>query len=492
MKRNIYSNTTIVLSLICLMNCFADSVDLTEPMKESLVYLDISKTSYDLSQPWKQTPIAKKSGYGCAVSPYEVLTIAENVSDATYVQARVYGSNTYIPATVKTVDYEYNLCLLELDKNAMSKPLTPLSFKKLYPKDKQLTAYWLSSGNHLTTARTTLDRAEMNHSFISFAINLTFIATNVSRPFGDGQVCCYENDPIGITAWGTESDAGIIPTEMIECFLSQCREDTYRGFASAGFRISALLDPSMRKYLKVPEDIKYGAYVKDVYTVGTGSGELKVGDVILSINGLQLNSYGRYEHPEYKQISFHHILLQTPVGEDLSFEIVRDGKLTTLNIPGIKIESDNMLIPYYLYGKMPEYVVVGGYIFQQLSRDYMGIWGSHMSGTAPPHLYHYEKDLSFKPSEDREDIVILSYVLPSEINLGYQQISQLVVDSVNGVKIISIKHFSEVIEQSESDEIAITFEMDSPVLVIPKDILPMENYKIATLYGITSMMNINE
>jgi hypothetical protein len=184
MKRNFYFNLAIFLCLAVLTNCFADTADLSEPMKQSLVYLEVSSSSYDLSQPWKQTPISKKSGYGCAVGPYEVLTIAENVANASFVQTKRYGENEYITATVKIVDYEYNLCLLELDKDAIGTPLTPLSFKELYPKGKQLNTYWLSSANHLRTARSTLDRAEMNHSLVSFVSTLTYFATNVSRPFG--------------------------------------------------------------------------------------------------------------------------------------------------------------------------------------------------------------------------------------------------------------------------------------------------------------------
>ena len=121
------------------------------------------------------------------------------------------------------------------------------------------------------------------------------------------------------------------------------------------------------------------------------------------------------------------------------------------------------------------------------------MWGSEMSGNAPPHLYHYQKDLSFKPTQEREDIVILSYVLPAEINLGYQQLSQLVVDSVNGTKIASMKHFADTVTTVGNDDVLeITFEMDSPVLIIPKSQLVSENSEIARLYGISKMMHLGK
>ncbi|OQY07684.1 MAG: hypothetical protein B6I25_01080 [Planctomycetales bacterium 4572_13] len=492
MKRNFCFSAGLLLCLAAATSCFADTVDLTEKMKPSLVYLEVSTSSYDLSQPWKQTPIAKNGGYGCAVGPYEILTTAEVVADATLIQVMRYGKNARLGATVKAVDYECNLCLLTLDKDAADTPLIPLSFEKLYPKGKQLTTYWLSSGNHLTTARSTLDRAQMKRSFVSFVNNLTFFVTNVSRPFGDGQICCYGENVIGIAGWGTDSESGIIPSETISRFLTYCNKKSYVGFATAGFVASTLLDPARRKYLNIPDNIEYGIYVSDVFTIGTGSSELKTGDVILSIKGQKLNAYGRYEHPEYKRISFHHILSQTPNGDIIPFEIVRDGKITTLDITARSIKSDNMLVPYYTYGKQPEFMVVGGYIFQKLNRDYLTMWGSNSGDKAPPHFYHYKRDFAFKPSKERRDIVILSFVFPAEINLGYQKISQLVVDSVNDTKVTSMKNFVNLVNETENESIKITFEMDSPTLIIPKYELALANMQIAKSYGVTKMVHLDE
>ncbi len=66
----------------------------------------------------------------------------------------------------------------------------------------------------------------------------------------------------------------------------------------------------MRSYLKLPAETQHGIYVSSVYALGTGSSELKHADVILSIDGHKLNPYGRYKHPQYDLISFHHLILQ--------------------------------------------------------------------------------------------------------------------------------------------------------------------------------------
>ncbi|MCI0498663.1 MAG: hypothetical protein L0Y36_03140 [Planctomycetales bacterium] len=469
-----------------------EPADLTEPMKKSLVYLEISNSRYEQYQPWKQTAISKEDGYACAVGPYEVLTTAENVLNATLVQARCYGQNEYIPAKVSVVDYEYNLCLLELDKSAMEGPLTPLQFVEKFPKGKSLDSYWLSGGGQLTKARCTLDRAEMQRSSVSYVSNLIFFATNVSRGFGDGEVCCFEKETIGMACWGTDSDSGIIPSETINRFLTYCKKEGYSGFGTAGFEVHELLDPTMRQYLKLPGEIKHGVYVGTVYSLGTGSKELKQGDVILTIDGQTLNPYGRYEHPQYDRISFSNLILQKPDGAVIPFEIFRDGTKRTVDVVARNIKSKEMLIPYYLYSQQPEYIVVGGYILQKLSRDFLGMWGSDWAGEVPPHLYHYYQDFSFKPTSERKDIVVLSYVLPAEINLGYQELSMLVVDSINGKKIREMKDIPATLESNDSEFIEITFEMNSPAIIIPKDKLAVANMQIAQMYGISKTMNIRQ
>jgi len=494
MKKICYFNSTILIILLVNSFCIAEeAVDLTEPMKQSLVFLEISNSAYDLYQPWKRTPTSKESGFGCAVGPYHVLTTAENVMNATLVQARRYGQNEYISATVETVDYELNLCLLKLDQSTMESPLTPLSFTESFPKNKQLTTYWLSSGNHLTTARSTLDRAEMQNSNVSFAQNLIYFATNVSRPFGDGEVFCDQDKIIGMACWGTDSDSGVIPSETINRFLTHCREESYDGFGTAGFETYALLDPVMRSYLKMPEDLRYGVYISTVYTMGTGSVELKQTDVLLSLDGKTLNPYGRYDHPEYDRISFNHIFAQTPSGEKIPAEVFRDGKKIQLELTSRSIKSDKMLVPYYQYGKQPEYMVLGGFVFQQLSRDYLMLWGNDFSGKVPPNLYTYYRRDSFMPTPQRQDIVILSYVLPIQTNQGYQQLSRIVVDSINGKKIASMKDISAALNETpESGLIEVSFEMDNPIVAIPKDKLILANAQASQLYGIPKMENIKE
>jgi S1-C subfamily serine protease len=469
----------------------ASTTDLSESFKQSLVYLEITNSGYDQYQPWRQAPISKDSGFGCAVSPYEILTTAENVMNASLVQIRCYAQNEWIPASVKVIDYEYNLALLQLEEKALKAPLQPITFTESYPRGKEMETWWLSSGNQLTSARSTLDRAEMRFSDVSFVKHLFYLATNISRPFGDGEVCFYDGKAIGMPCWGIDSDAGIIPAEMINRFLSEANKETYIGFGQVGFAKFSLLDPLMRQYLKMPPEMDYGMYVSTVYNLGTGSEELKPGDVILSVDGHKLNPYGHYKHPLYDRISFEDIILRKNVGDVVTMKIWRDAQQIDLDVATRSFKADQMLIPYYIYGKQPEYVVLGGFVFQNLTRDYLTMWGEGWTGKCPPHLYHYYIDQSFKPSEDRQNIVVLNYVLPTESNLGYQKLSRLIVESVNGKKVSSLQNILNVAGSSDDSEFLVfEFETDTPKVVLKKSDLMTENMKVAQMYGIPKLSHI--
>jgi hypothetical protein len=466
-------------------------VDLTETMKESLVYLEASCVSWEQLQPWRQTPAVRVGTYGCAVGPYQILTIARPLADTVMIQARRYGQNEYIPATIKVIDYEFNLCLVEIQKTEGRPPLKPLKFEDKYQKSKDLKAYWLSPGGQLSTARATLDRADVLFSNISFVKNLQYILTNPSRATGTGEVYFWEKNPIGLACWSSDTEAGLIPAETINRFLAQTQNETFGGFGAVGFKTSALLDPAVRKHLKMPADLTDGVYITSVFTMGTGSAELKPGDVLLSLSDQPLNPYGRYLDKRYDRIGFDHLIAKEPVGSTINAKIWRNEKEESVDIIVRNIDVNDMLVQFYLYNTRPEYLIFGGFVFQKLSRNYLSLWGDSWQGKAPPHLYRYYQDYAFCPTDRRSDIVLLSYVLPTESNLGYQQLGRLVIKSLNGKQISGFSDMNEALKLNpESNYHVIESELDFPTIVIPKAQLTLTDQQVMQLYGIQNLSYI--
>jgi hypothetical protein len=469
----------------------SSAADISAQLKKSLVNLRVSSGGYEEYQPWKQKDVSQKNAYGCAVGPYLILTTASNVANATIIQARRYDKNEFIPAKLKVVDYEYNLCLLELDKEAAGQPFEPIAFTDVYNKEAELSIYWLSTASYLTTARGVLDRVQCESNPISYNANLYYILTNPSRAISGAEVVFDNKKAVGIVAWSDRSEVGVIPSESINRFLKEAQKPVYKGFGAIGFEASALLDPAVRKHLKMPNDIQHGIFIDKVYSLGTASTELKASDVILSIDGKTLNPYGRYLHDKYDRIGFSHLIVSRLPGDKIPFEIFRDGKQLTLDVEVKNFPVSDMLVPCYEYDKQPKYLVYGGYVFQKLTREYFPLWGEGWTGKVTPHLYQYYLNNAFNPTQDRKEIVFLSFVLPAPINLGYQELSRIVVSSWNGMK---IRNFDDILTAKtlnpDSPFDVVEFELDYPKLVIPRKIAQMMDPQIAKVYGIQKMENV--
>jgi len=472
----------------------AGRADISEAMKESIVYLNTSFYGYNQHQPWRHRDVKEGWGCACAVGEYEVLTTAWNVADAAFIKALRYGQNEFVGAKIKVVDYESNLCLIELDSSKMSKPLKPLVFSEDFSKGAEVGFYWLSSGNHLYSGRGYLDRARVEKTRGSYSRRLHYVAANTSRRTGVGQVYCVGSEAVGIACWSNDNkEAGLIPGELINKFLAEAGKEIYKGFGAVGFGATSLLDPALRSYLKMPESLKTGAYVSDVYNLGTGSDVLKKGDVILSVDGETLNAYGRFLHSKYDRLYFHHLIASKAVGDKVLFEIWRDGEKKQLEAEVKNFKASEMLVPYHEFDRQPEYVITGGFILQKLTRKYLAEWGEDWSGKVSPHLYHYYRDLSFKPTDERKDVVILSYVLPADINLGYKGLNQIVVKKFNGMTISSISDILTARRLNpEAKYDVIEFEMDNPVVVIDREQLATADMLISRTYGISKLININK
>jgi S1-C subfamily serine protease len=472
-----------------------NDTDMTDFLSKSLVYIEVSAYVYDVRRPWRSADTITRSGYGCVVDDNRVLTTAWNVSDAALIKIRKYAHNEFIKAEVEYVDYECNLSVLKLDSGSEHLDLEPISFSKEFTEGKALMSYWLSKNGHVTSARGYLDRAQVHPSTVSYNKMLNYIVSNTSQKQGRGRLYCSKRKAVGIACWADteKQEVGLIPGEVINIFLENTYRDKFRNVATVGFSTSKLLDPVMRKYLNLPIDLKHGVLVSGVYNLGTGSDILSKHDVITAINGNIINPYGRYNNRIYGKLALEHIVNTSVVGDNIKFTIFRDGVKINLESSASSFGGSDMLVPHYFYDRRPRYLVRGGFVFQPLTLDYLMIYGDNWQGKAPPHLFNYLTNFSYRPTEERKEIIILSYVLPSPVNLGYQDLGQLVVESCNGKKVGSLEDLYNLLYSTEGNKKfdVIEFEKNSPTAVIPRQNIEQVDAMIQQGYRIPELTNIN-
>lgn len=491
---------TGLAAIMCLNGCTVQQtanseIALREQLKDSLVFVQVAAYQYEQLQPWKTPDLSERAGYGCAVGPDLVLTTAWNVSDAAFIKIQRHGQNETIPAKIKVIDYESNLCLLQLDAAGVVPPLKPMKFENEFRKGAELKTFWLSPDGSISSGRGFLDRAEVFQSVPSFASFLNFVVGNASKSFGRGRIYFVDDQPVGMACWTNNEtgEVGLIPAETIRAFLADAADDRYDGFGVEGFETTALVDPTLRLGLKMPAEVKDGIYVAKVRGMGTGSDLLRVGDAILAIDGHTLDAHGKYEDPRYEQLEYQHLLSSRKAGDEVKFTVWREGKPVELAGKAQRIDAAGMLVPWYEYGNQPEYIVIGGYVIQKLTRDYLEMWGEGWEGKTPPHLYHYLHNKAFEPTDKRQQIVVLSYVLPTDINLGYHMLGRLVIRKVNGVEVRNLSEVLSVLTGNTNSPFhTLEFEQENPTIVIPREGLPAADQRIAEQYGIPKLVNVRD
>ena len=481
----------IVFSLTT--NICADEFPAKEELENSLAYINVYTQSYDHYLPWKKKPVAKSVYYGCAVSENQILTTAEAVINSTFFKVKINSSNEYLSAQVRSIDYSLNLALLELETGKNFKPLTPVKFGN-YKEGSQLRCYWLNSRGEVTTGRAYMDHATVSRSTTSHTNNLEYIAADGSQEAGWGEIFYDEQNSVGIAAWfnSDSKESGIVPAESIRNFLKESTQKSYRGFGMTGFKAAKLIDPARRNFLSLPENEKNGVFVTSLRTIGTGASDLEINDVIVSIDGKPINAYGKFEHPLYDEISYEYLITSKPIGEKIALELYRNGKKKKLSITCENFDANEMLIPYYQRGIQPEFIVRGGFVFQQLTRPYLQLWGDNWSGKVPPYLLDIYKRLSFKPDQEKKQIVVLSQVIPDDINIGYQQLVRVVVSKINGKNITSMHDVFDALNGKTVNGFdIIEFELDYPTVVIDRAKAATADTQLAEKYKITQLENRN-
>jgi hypothetical protein len=154
---------------------------------------------------------------------------------------------------------------------------------------------------------------------------------------------------------------------------------------------------------------------------------------------------GYYLDPEYGRLILESLAVRNrQAGDDDQMKVWRDGKEVDITYRLPRYDPTNSLVPFATYDQEPEYLIVGGLVFQPLTGSFLQTWGNDWKRRAPFRLTYYNHQF---PTRERPSLVLLSQVLPDPFNIGYQDLRYLVVDTVNGKNISRLSDVREALKQ---------------------------------------------
>ncbi len=155
-------------------------------------------------------------------------------------------------------------------------------------------------------------------------------------------------------------------------------------------------------------------------------------------------------------------------------------------------DAKDYVSPPYALDEAPKYLVLGGLIFQELSRQYLKEWGPNWQREAPQRFVYLDRFQSeLFPGEHRR-IVILSQVLPANNTIGYDEFSYLTVLKVNGQEIKSLSDLAAAVKQPiEGGFIKIETEEDPKQIELEAKSIDAEAPDLQENYGIPSLQHLD-
>ena len=91
------------------------------------------------------------------------------------------------------------------------------------------------------------------------------------------------------------------------------------------------------------------------------------------------------------------------------------------------------------FDAVPEYYIYGGILFVPLNMNLIKRWGNDWTRSAPVSLLHARSQWA---SPERREVVVALQVLAADVNLGYHDVRNWIVDTVNGEPIQDFYDFT--------------------------------------------------
>lgn len=463
------------------------------PTADSLVRVNSTSQTYNFLKPWTKRPPSTRRGIGVVLEGGRVLVTAELVANHTYVELERASASRKVAADVVRVDYESNLALL-----------APADAKFL----ADAPAVKLADGVRIGT-RVNVVQLESNGSAaftpgvvttISVAPypseGIALLGYRISAPLqyreNSFTLPVFDGDRLAglLMRYDARSQsADLVSQPVIANFLARAGEEPYRGFPRAGLSFAPTRDPQFRRYLDLED--RSGVYVVSVQTGSPAEKSgLRKGDVILSVDGADIDADGNFTHPDFGRIPFSFLVSTAhQPGGAIPLKVLREGRETALSLPLEPRDPATVISETAINDAAPRYYVLGGLVFQELSRSYLREWGVDWRASAPPRLVYLDEFQDELPA-DRGKIVFLSEVLPADANVGFEDVSSIVVEKINGRPIRRLEDIAEAAKHPEGGFHRIELESEPGVIYLDASEASESGAEIQKSYGLPALDNL--
>ena len=473
-----------------------------EPKKEKdvtaayrgIVKIEVANRVPDYGTPWNSGQFGRGTGTGFIVAPGLFMTNAHVVANAQRIYVSPYADARKIPAKVKYVAHDADLALVEVADAAAFKDVPYLEFSEAMPKleDEVRAIGYPIGGDRLSVTRGIISRIDtviyahpQNESHLIVQIDAAV------NPGNSGGPVLMDDKVVGVAFQGlrqANSTGYMIPLPVIRRFLKDVEDGHYDHYVEIGADFFPIENPAMRKHYKLADDAM-GAVVADVVRGGSSDGKLKVGDVVMAVNGHAVDGSAMIEL-DGERVKLEEIVERSFRGDELTFRILRSDKEMEVKICPEPLPANSIMGREF--DRMPRYVQFAGLVFQPLQVD---VISAH---SLDPNDFIVEMDDYIRRGGalKKEDIVVMTSVLRDEVNTKFDSFGSGIVTKVNGVEVKGLRHLYSLLfpesGERESEFTVIEFKNAERPFVVENAALQAAHDRIRAMYNVPENAHLDE
>lgn len=249
-----------------------------------------------------------------------------------------------------------------------------------------------------------------------------------------------------MSAEKAENVGYVIPTTVIMHFLTDLlRHGKYTGFPTLGVEIQPMENACLREAYGMQLKQR-GVLVKRVAPTAAASKVLLPDDVLLSFDDEPIGNDGTVVFRRHERVALAWLVAQKFYAESARLRVLRGGSELELCVEDLQPEAE--LVPMHLHNTFhsgPSYLIVAGLVFTTLSVPFlMAEFGMEWDQEAPVEMVH--RVMYQRATSNDEQLVVLTQVLSHDLTVGYEDLENYLVHTMNGTSVRNLRHLMELIK----------------------------------------------
>lgn len=461
-----------------------------QAIEDSVIKIYTTQASPDYFTPWRLLTPRQSSGSGTVIEGNQILTNAHVVADASYVQAQKHNDPKRYQARVVFVSHDADLALITVDDPSFFVDLKALPVGDLPQPLQEVSVYgYPIGGKSLSITKGILSRVEQQIYAHASSYLLAGQIDAAINPGNSGGPVIVNEEIVGVVmqanSGGRAENLGyFVPPSVIRHVLTDSEDLIHDGFPDLGFRTQTLDSPAAKKAYGLSAD-QDGVLVIKVFDSSPAVNLLQENDVILKIDDYQIADDGSIKISDDILTDYKHAIDLHHIDDMINITYSRDGQVRTEQVLAGKGLRSYSLVAGEEFDKTPEYYIYGGVLFAPLNMNLIKRWGNDWGRTAPVSLLQARNEWS---SPNRRELVVALQVLAADVNLGYHDWRNWIVDTVNGVQVIDFAHFAQLVKNNGEPDLVFENSNGYQLVINQADAMAseesiLERYRIPSAYS---------